>query len=249
MRVIIVLVLLILIVAAWFYFKPDKSPLEPVSEVVVEEDIQVKPIERLPLKTEPEQIPAKPIVKEKPLLLDSSDSPVADLLGTQLLSWIVKDDLIRRFVITVSAMSEGNLPKELKLITQPIKPFAVNKTDNDNTFTASTASFQRFDALINVMIQLDPEVLNQFYRNNKSLFEEAFSELGIPGNFNDKLNTVIKSVIAFQGDNTDLLYTQSVVYKFKKTQLEKASDLDKFLWRLGQDNRNKIKKFLKEIKI
>ena len=96
---------------------------------------------------------------------------------------------------------------------------------------------------------MDVDSLVQWYFDLKPLIDKAYGELGYSdSNFTVTLQTAIDRVLDMQiPESSPELIRPSVMFKYKDQKLEKLSDADKLLLRIGKDNLLVLKSLLLKI--
>lgn len=196
--------------------------------------------------------PSKPIKNpvSSPGSLADSDAQVlvaiADL-GPALAKWLIPNEQIRKWVLTVDLMADGKLPKRYRPLDYPMAKFAIEGA-GDNTAMADS-NYPRLGAMIEVLATLDPKYLARYYHQWSPILEKAYKELGKPGSFDQRLHLTINRVLESQPlTEQALLARPSVLYRYADPRLEEASDVEKLLWRVGPDNSERIQDFVRELR-
>lgn len=214
----------------------DPSPAEPATPLVT------IPIEVAP---EPEQEePSEPLPS-----LNNSDSFVLARLasmemGASLLRVLAPEDLIRKFVVFVSNVAEGELPQLEYPLRRLGSEFVVRDIDT-NLFETSAATHQRFDTLVDTLVALDPQQGVSIYRALRPLFQEAYAEIGYQGSFDAVLIQAIDQIMsAPQETGPFQLIKPSVMFLYAESRLEDMTPVQKQLLRLGPENTAKLQAIL-----
>jgi len=127
--------------------------------------------------------PAAPSTEsEEPLPeLEASDAFVRDLVRglsarPDWAAWLITDNLIERFVATVTAIAAGAAPAEHLDFLEHEVAFAVR--DSANATWIDPASYRRWDPLTATFASLDTGGSIRLYERIYPLLEEAYGELG-----------------------------------------------------------------------
>ena len=213
------------------------EPEEPVVEPELVEPIETE------VETEVVQLPA----------LGSSDLFISERLqqlsnGAALLSYLVDEQMIRRFVVLVDNISRGNLPQTNLPYRDVATDFPV-RTIDDNLFELDESGFRRFDQVVNAVIAVDTEQAMMLYRLASPLFQQAYAELGYGDvSFDDTLRRAIRTVLGTDDIEGPLqLVKPSVMYLYADSEIEGMSDIQKQMIRIGPDNREKVKAKLRQV--
>jgi len=216
------------------------------------------------VETVPE--PAQPAVEEQPVIdvevvveevppaeiielpsLNNSDTFALDRLnqlqsGSELVAFLVDEQVIRRFVVLVDNVSKGTLPQSNLSYRAIASEMPVNSLD-DNLFVMDESGFARFNQAVNAINAIDAGQAMALYRLFSPLFQQAYAELGYRDvDFEDTLRRAVRSAL-----NTDeiegpfQLVKPSVMYLYADTNIESMQDIQKQIIRLGPENVEKLK--------
>ena len=169
-------VVVLLAISTYWLLNPGEEA--PPEEIVTEAPPPPPPP---PPQPTPEPEPEPPPF-ELPALANS-DAVIRDLLSTlsahpNFSSWLIPDDLIRRFVVAVENVANGNNPAQHVPFMRPSSRFAID--DSETALRISPASYTRYDGLAATIASLDVNGTAQLYRQLLPLLDEAYAELGIP---------------------------------------------------------------------
>jgi len=219
----------------------EPEPAEPEQAVTVSEP-EPELVEEV-IETEIVQLPS----------LGQSDSFIGERLqqlanGAALLSYLVDEQMVRRFVVLVDNISQGNLPQTNLPYRKVQGDFPV-RTIDDNLFELDEAGFRRFDQVVDTIVAVDIEQSMVLYRLASPLFQQAYAELGYGDvSFDSTLRRAIRNLL-----NTDeyegplQLVKPSVMYLYADSGVEGLSDIQKQMIRIGPDNSEKIKAKLRQV--
>lgn len=253
------------LLAAYLFYKPA-SPTTAVQQPI--EPVKTAPrtspqpqlsgqIERTPTPpSEPvkfEPAPAAghpPTVVEPPETLANSDSFVQKALqdlSPNLAQWLVPEEQVRKWVLTIDKLAEGKLPKRYRPLDFPMKPFKAKNYGDLSVM--SDDNFARLEPLIKVVLTLDPNTLATYYQTWKPLLEQAYREQGEPGTFEDKLIRAIDRFLAVSPlEEKGVLIQPHVFYVYQNETLEQASDIEKLSWRMGKENTLALQSLAREFR-
>ena len=200
----------------------------------------------------PPSPPQEPLKSQPPKSLENSDKAVkkgAKQLSQQLVAWLTPEEQIRKWVFLVNSFGQGNMPIKNLPLNFPSKPFQVATADGHKRLSAS--NYSRGEILINALLSVDVDLLFRYYSAWSPLLETAYGELGQGGSFEQTLLGALDQVMAIDADaaTNAKLEQPSVFYKYIDPELENASDLEKFFWRLGPDNTQKLQQFSEQLKL
>ena len=186
--------------------------------------------------------------------LNASDDMLNERLGaletgTRLLSLLVSDDVIRKFVVFVENVADGNLPQLEYPVKRLPQSMAVRELD-ENLFEMQTVSYQRYTPMIDGLTSVNPEQSIAIYRLMKPLFQEAYAEIGYRNrDFDDALVRAIDTVLnAKTAQGPFQLIKPKVMYIYADSEIESFSPVEKQLLRMGPQNAEKLKLALRQFK-
>ena len=236
----------------WFVQKSGVA-LSSANEVPVDALPAPKPN---PVENIPSLLPNHfPIAVEKQATsalpaLDESDSSLWHSLGqtlgaTALTLFFNKPNMIRNFVATVD-----NLPREAASINlMPVKPTTgIFKVSSKNgQLLIDTSNAKRYMPFIDALTTANPTRIFSLYKENYSLFQQAYAELGYPkGYFNDRLVVAMDDLLAAPEMERDTPLTQpNVLYEFSEQDFQQRSAGQKIMLRIGVDNERELKKTIR----
>ncbi|TYK66426.1 DUF3014 domain-containing protein [Colwellia echini] len=171
----------------------------------------------------------------------------------ELLSLIVTEDIIRRFVVFTDNFSQGLVAYDHSLFVQPSENFSVDEKSSsvdgkNNVWQWDSKTSKRFDLYVDLLRSVDSTTLVKMYMDVKPLVDEAYKELGYEDDFTYTLQDAITRVLDMELPQSDMKITRSsVMYKYQDPQLESLADSDKLLLRIGKENLLIIKSVLLEI--
>ncbi len=218
---------------------PSPSPVIPTP---------VEPTVAVIEPTEPEVVEE---VIELPVLNESDDFLAEKIegleTGARLLSLIVSEDVIRKFVVFVDNVADGNLPQLEYPVRRLGQAMAVRELD-ENLFEMQTVSYQRYTPLVDSLAAVNPEGALAIYRMMKPLFQEAYAEIGYPNrNFDTTLVRAIDTVLnARTAEGPFQLIKPKVMYVYADSEVERMSPVEKQMLRMGPQNAEKLKLALRQ---
>jgi hypothetical protein len=186
--------------------------------------------------------------------LATSDSVVAELVGQlsanpQLASWLVNEDLVRRFTAGIDNIASGISPRSHFEFLRPKEGFEVDEQPGGE-LTIEPSSYQRYDLVAEVVSSLNTEGTVRLYRELEPLVDEAYAEIG-PRNakFSDRLDAAFDQLLAVPVlDGTAEVEQLVLTYAWADDELEAMSDVQRHLLRMGPDNVSKIQAKLGELR-
>ncbi len=273
--IIFIAAFVLVVIALWQFTggKVEKRPMDTgellkqapevkvIETPVVDENsvIEIAPVQTEAIKIEP--LVEEEIVVSQPAVvlpkLDESDAWLQAKLPeltwrNELLSLLINEDMIRRFVVFTDNFSQGLLAYEHTPFIQPKTKFTVDEQsvsgDKQNVWQWDSATNKRFDLYVDLLRSIDSATLVSWYFEVKPLVDEAYSELGYEEDFTYTLQDAITRVLDMELPKSSMALTRtSVMYKFQNPQLEALADSDKLLLRIGKENLLIIKSILLEI--
>ena len=189
-----------------------------------------------------------------------SDGVLAAALGAligvpALQTWLVPDEVARRFVATVD-----NLPRNVPLekrrpLRSPPELLVVDRTVVDaaagtERITLSARNAARYDAAVAVLAKLDAKALADSYRHFYPLLQQAWQDLGYPDRyFNDRVVEAIDDMLrAPEPAGPVMLVQPKVLYQYEDAALERLSSGQKLLLRMGTTHARTVKTKLRELR-
>lgn len=184
--------------------------------------------------------------------LDSSDEFIRQLIARlsahpQFARWLVTDELIRRFVLTVADLASGMSPRLHLRFMQPADDFRVRETGD--RLVVDPASYRRYDVLAETFSSLDTRGTARLVRQLHPLFVEAHQELGLPDRtFDGDLELAIANLLTTPVLDVPLeVQPDDDVYTFTDPVLENRTGAQKHMIRMGPDNARRVQSKLAEI--
>ena len=232
----------------YFYFQRRDAAPEQQQDVQVQQPSEGtgEPKIENPLPAPEPEAPPLPKLKE-------SDPAVRDALtvvvGDQAVAkYLVPQEVIRRFVVTVD-----NLPrKKLAVELRPVKtvPGEFVPSGGADSVVLDAENYARYAPLIKVVQAADAKQLAALYRRFYPLLQESYENLGYPSAyFNDRMVQVIDHLLETPDIKGQIRLVQpSVYYQFADPALESRSAGQKLLIRMGSDNAAALKAKLKEFR-
>ena len=187
-----------------------------------------------------------------PLKLDlnQSDPAVRELIASAqvpglLREWSRQKELLRSVVAAVDNVAQGQSPSVQLAFLAPEEKFSVIEK-NGNT-CPDPRSYRRYDALINVFMDIPDETLIFWYRKLRPTLETAFRELGYPEiTFSQRLKQAIEQLDQVPVTRKDAPLEKKILsYAFADSNLENLNPAQKHLLRLGPENVARIQKKLR----
>jgi len=174
---------------------------------------------------------------------------LAPLFGQSALDeWLKDERIVERIVVTVNSL-DGNsialrfwLVKHLEGLPAIIREGGVMRW--------STANSLRYKPVVELLTAVRPERLASAYFRNHALFQQAYDRLGVePQHFNDRLVNVVDHLLGAPTIEPGFRVKQpKVLYEFADPDLEAESWGRKVLMRMGPDNADRVKAWLRRLR-
>lgn len=185
--------------------------------------------------------------------LNESDGAVRGLIAAlsahpEFAAWFVPEDLLRRFVVVVENIADGEDPSVHLKHLAPQALFAASGSGDEIFIDAR--SFARFDEVGEIAMSIDAAEAVRIYHGAQARISEAYKELGHPtgAGFDRTLRRAIDKLIMtpLKQGRVDLV-RYSVAYEFADRRLEGLEPAQKALVRMGAENQRRIQNKLREI--
>ena len=235
-------------VGAFVYFKYYASPApQPVVATAGKPAAtgNAPPAIQNPVPTPAEAKPLPPLNESDQEVRDS----LAGLYGPKPVeAFLNPENIVRHLVATIDNLPRTKVAVELR----PVKATpgdTVVASQGDMT-TLSAANYERYAPFIKVVQGSDPKTLAAVYFRLYPLFQQAYEDLGYPGQyFNDRLVQVIDNLLEAPEVKGPIPLTQpKVFYEYADPTLESRSAGQKLMIRMGQANAAVIKAKLRDFR-
>jgi len=199
----------------------------------------------------------EPVVAERPAglelpELDASDAPwraavlphAPNALARRVLG---ESDLIRTFVTSVLEVAEGRSPNKRFDYLAPKQPF---KVQGDALYIRiDPASYARYDALVDAFLAMDIDALVEAYDRYEPLFDEAYAELGYPGeDFDEQLELALDVLLRVPTPTkSPALIPRAKTYAYEEPEYEELNSAQRQLLRMGPRNVARVQMRLREV--
>ena len=253
---------------AMLFFRMEQKKQQELDELVLGTETTpatVQTIERTQEApaAEPEPVATKVERTEQawemvapPPELDASDETVMEAvmsINPELAVWVADEERIRKLVLMVNSIANGQFPNKHLPVQYAGKPFAVEAAGQDAgenpLYIANTANYSRYEKLILAVTQMPVDQIADYYLRWSPLLEQAYAELGEGGSFHSQLLKAMDNIIqARVFEERALLKQPNVFYQFTDADKESANGIEKWLWRLGPENTRRLKNYLQALK-
>ncbi len=187
------------------------------------------------------------------LELSASDDLIRSLVTElsshpKLVALLVSDNLVRRFVAAVDAIAGGYSPREELDILRPGRPFVVRQEAESLVIGAS--SFRRYNLAAELFASVDTADAVALYRELSPLIDEAHEE--IPWNcpdFDVRLREAMDHLLEVSVPAGPIEVNPGLLtYTFADEEMERLSDAQRHLLRMGSANARKVQAKLREFR-
>lgn len=244
--------------ALWFYWWQSSRPatdiepeLAPEPPAAVEEQGPAAPVH--PLEETGEDVSPQPEQRPLPALEESDEYfkiELSDLFGAGLAEQLAERSLVERVVATIDNLPREHIADRIRPMTGVPGQLAVNDGEEEGEYVLASENFDRYDALVETVVNTDTARIEELYRRFYPLFQTAYVELGYPdGYFNDRVIEVIDHLLATpEPEGALTLVRPHVLYEYADPELEQLSPGQKLLLRMGNEHAAKIKEKLREFR-
>lgn len=251
----IALVTVVLIIVVLAYIVSSRQPSSTITMVDPLDKISTSYTtshESVPVTIDAERGPMNhdQSLVNPPPTLDNSDQQVQlaiDDLNPALLNWLMPREQIRKWVLTIDLIASGKMPERYLPINYAVPAFKV--IEQGDTLTADPSNYQRITPLLKQITTIEPRQFANYYHLWRSVFNTAYHELGKTGTFDQRLLMAIDQVLAVQPLNQGAALEQpGVFYQYVDPNLQKASAVSHFMWRIGPENTLLLQQYLQRLK-
>jgi DUF3014 family protein len=241
----IALVVVVALGTGWYLLRGRGE--QPASEPVTPPPAAPAPTAPPPQEAPQTQGPPLPA-------LDQSDAHVREQLGRlssdpEFQRWLGIEGIIRRITAATSNVAEGESPRAVLAFLAPQGPFQV--VERTGHTLIAPESFARYDPVVNAIRSLDTQAAAGAYKALKPLFDQAFGEIGRPGQrFDATLSRAIQRLLdtPVPEGELEVVATPSVNYAYSAPELEQLSAAQKHLLRMGPTNARALQAKLRELR-
>ncbi|GIX30278.1 MAG: hypothetical protein KatS3mg124_0750 [Porticoccaceae bacterium] len=169
-----------------------------------------------------------------------ADSPLAPALSGE--------GILQRAAAAVEVLARGGISYKALPLKPPREPFRVRR--EEDRLYLDPANYARYEPLVDALTALPPEAVAGAFHRLRPLFEEAFAELGQPAEVADNaLVAAIDQLLAApEVEEPVTLVRETVTYQFADPALEALPPAQKFMIRIGPDNRRRLARWLGEVR-
>ncbi len=163
-------------------------------------------------------------------------------------SWLVQDRLLRRFVLAVDAVAGGYSPRDEIEFLKPQRAFLVREEGDSLVITAST--YRRYDRVTDVVTSLDTAGAAELYRELAVRLESIYAEVAwADEDFDSRFREAVDHLLSVEvPDGPYEVEQRAIVYAFAEDELERLSEAQRQLLRMGPSNARKIQASLRRLR-
>jgi len=180
--------------------------------------------------------------------LDSSDSLLRQLVATLskhplLARLMATDGLVRAATLAVVQIGDGRTPIDA---LKPLRPATRLQIVGTTSGRVDPTSYQRWDGPAAALVSVSPTDAAQLYVNVKPLIDQAYIELGHPG---EDFDAAIVRAIQILADTPEipadpLLLRRSGYFEHDDSTLRALRPVQKQLMLMGPDNKRRLMTWL-----
>jgi hypothetical protein len=184
--------------------------------------------------------------------LDASDTLVRTLVqaltaSPAIMAWLPTNGLIRNFTVVVANIADGATPARHLTVLRPSSAFRI--VGRDANASVDPRSYDRYAVFADAIASVDPVAAARLYGTLKPRIEEAHRDLGAPDQSFDR--TLERAIVALLDtpvvDGAVRLKPKGIGYAYADERLERLTDAQKQLLRMGPRNVRLIKARLRDI--
>ena len=183
--------------------------------------------------------------------LDETDALVRELVRAlsshpRLAAWLTTDGLIRNFTVVVDNVADGRTPANHLRVLRPTGGF--RPIDAGGTMVMDLRSYDRYNDLAAAAASVDAAGAARLYATLKPRIEDAYRELGQDAPFDRAIERAIVHLLqapVLQGEIS--LVPRGAVYDYNDSRIERLSQAQKQLLRMGPRNMRIIQRKLRDI--
>ena len=183
--------------------------------------------------------------------LDETDALVRELVRAlsahpRLAAWLTTDGLIRNFTVVVDNVADGRTPANHLRVLRPTGGF--RPIDAGGTMVMDLRSYDRYNDLAAAAASVDAAGAARLYATLKPRIEDAYRELGQDAPFDRAMERAIVHLLqapALQGEIS--LVPRGALYDYNDSRIERLSQAQKQLLRMGPRNMRIIQRKLRDI--
>jgi hypothetical protein len=202
-------------------------------------------------RSEPEP-PSSAVAPDAPSAGEASAADARSLLeavsANPLFRSVLEGEPLRRWAVVIDNLAEGASPRRQLRFLAPSLPFTA--AERGGVKVIDPASYRRYDAFADAVASVDAQALARAYRALRGALEAAYRGLGYPGASIDRAVARaldrIERVPVPEGDVA--LEEEGGVFVFRDPRLERLSDAEKHVVRMGPRNARLLQEKARELR-
>jgi Protein of unknown function (DUF3014) len=230
------LVILGILVGAWWMSRRSATPTQPAKAVASTE---------APITT-----PAPPPLPP----LDQMDPMMRSLLGAlsdhpELAKWLATDGLTKQLAMAIDAAAQGKTPSRNFKVVAPATGFATTRRNNRRAI--DPASYKRYNGLVTAVTSMDASGVAKVYKTIKPRLNDAYRNSGHPdGDVEQALQAALDTLLETPvvQDPVVVVEGKGALWLYADPKLEGLTPSQKQLLRMGPENVNAILVWLRALK-
>ncbi|MBO4528170.1 MAG: DUF3014 domain-containing protein [Victivallales bacterium] len=228
----------------------EKTDEQPTTNEEEKKDGETEPAEKQEEteEAEEEEETEKPVELDK--LREAFIAHAKSISQNELwLEFIAREDALVRCVKAVDSIAAGDIPVEPLDFLKPKTPFSAS-LNALGLLVVTMESIMRYKTAMDALHSIDMQAAADLYNEIEPVLNAIFHELGYPETvtFRSKLTeacTVILETPVMKGEG-GLVHIAANLYKYSNPQLEELRPVQKLLMRLGEKNREEIRRRVTE---
>jgi hypothetical protein len=236
-----VLAAVVAIAAAGAYLYLRQPPETPATGGATSTEATVEPVAPLGAEVTPIELPP----------LDQTDMLVREMVRaltshSRIAAWLTTNGLIRNFTVVIDNIAAGRTPANQLRALRPIGAFVA--IDANGVMVLDARSYERYNDFAAAAASVNAAGLARLYATLKPRIEEAYRDLGVKEPFDRALEKAIVHLLETPAVQGELALTpRGALYGYNDERLERLSQAQKQLLRMGSRNTRVIQRKLREV--
>ena len=232
---------LLAIGAAGAYFYLRQPPETPAASGETATEATVEPPRPLGAEVEPIELPP----------LDQTDMLVREMVRaltshSKIAAWLTTNGLLRNFTVVIDNIAAGRTPANQLRPMRPTGAFV--PIDANGVMVIDARSYDRYNDFAAAAASVDAAGLARLYSTLKPRIEDAYRDLGVKTPFDQTLEKAIVHLLEAPIVQGELALTpRGALYVYSDDRIERLSQAQKQLLRMGPRNMRVIQRKLREV--
>lgn len=233
--ILIVTVLALVGLGAWFVMGREGPPVAPAPEPVA-----ARPASPGAPAAPPSVPVAESDARARELARGLSSEP-------EFGKWLGQEGLLQRFTTAVSNIADGESPRMVLSFLAPARGFQVAKRGGQTVM--EPRGYERYESVARVFGSIDAQAAARVYGELKPLIEGVYVEIAPPGQtFDGTFSRAIQHLLAVPVPQGDVpLVERGALFVYADPQLEGLSRAQKHLLRMGPTHMQTIQAKLRDL--